>query len=755
MSKGRALEAPLRGVSRLGSRVRLLVPSATVFFTGGCFAVLVLVAYRLVARSLGASLYTWTSILGVALTGLAVGHYLGGRIADRYHPRRAVAVLFGLSSAACIGLVVANNILTGGTWLWWFYWPSHVLLHVSLVLLVPSTLLGAICPVVAKMAVGSVTTNVGRTIGVVYAWAAAGGIVGTFLAGFFLIVAFENTAILWFLGAALLLVAVLYWISCWAMYLWGMVFIALATMGMADEPWAQEAGTAALLRERPDPNVVFEAETLYGHLAVRRTDRRPDTRVFVQGALPGEEKVIQDAVHLPAPYLKVFAELTRGLLGDRKSPALLVLGAGGYVFPRYAKAAWPDCRVDVVEVDPGVTLAAREAFGLDDEAALRTIPMDARCYLDQVRKTAAPERPAPKYDFIYEDAVHDGVVPFPLVTKECNDAIAGLLADDGVYLAHLVDIYPEGRLLGRVVNTISETFPHVYVVVGRSGSPAVRDVCIVIATRRTLDPQTLLDGSGKYAEFSSLDDTQIAALKKGCDGAVLTDEYAPVENLLAPVRETQATAILARKYFDQAREFQAQNHPEASVQAYREALQLDPSLAVEAHEQMGLICLGQGKLQMAAESFRQAIAAHDGSGAGRQVMGAVHRHLGLVLGRMDQLKEGKEQLRRAVDWFRIELQENPGNVVLWEQLGETSATLGDFKGASDAFEKAVALEPRNPSHYQKLARALERQHRYDDAVAVVRKHVQLVKEQGRRDLESQLAQYIDVLKYNKVKRGDK
>ena len=98
--------------------LRMVVPSATGFFSGACLVVLELVASRLVAGALGSSLYTWTSIVGVALTGISVGSYLGGRMADRRDARRALAVLFGLSSAACVGIVVANNLIGSWMWLW-------------------------------------------------------------------------------------------------------------------------------------------------------------------------------------------------------------------------------------------------------------------------------------------------------------------------------------------------------------------------------------------------------------------------------------------------------------------------------------------------------------------------------------------------------------------------------------------------------------------------------------------------------------
>jgi len=70
MSERRALEVLKRGLVRPRLLAHLLVPGATAFFTGGCTVILVLVASRLIARSVGTSLYTWTSILGVGLAGL-------------------------------------------------------------------------------------------------------------------------------------------------------------------------------------------------------------------------------------------------------------------------------------------------------------------------------------------------------------------------------------------------------------------------------------------------------------------------------------------------------------------------------------------------------------------------------------------------------------------------------------------------------------------------------------------------------------
>ena len=40
------------------------------------------------------------------------------------------------------------------------------------------------------------------------------------------------------------------------------------------------------------------------------------------------------------------------------NPRVLVIGGGGYTFPRYAMEVLPETRMDVVEIDPGVTQVA-------------------------------------------------------------------------------------------------------------------------------------------------------------------------------------------------------------------------------------------------------------------------------------------------------------------------------------------------------------------------------------------------------------
>jgi len=730
----------------------MLVPSVTVFFSSGCIVILELVAVRLVARDLGSSLYTWTSIIGVVLAGLSIGNYIGGRLADRFHARRVLAVLFGLASAACVAIVVLNHAAGRWLWLWRLNWPAHVVLHVSLVFLLPSALLGTIGPVVAKMALGR-GLGAGRTVGTIHAWGAAGAIAGVFLAGFFLIPHHGSVMIVWLLGAALLAMAFLYWVSCWALHLWAIVFAALATMGMAPAEWAQNAGVSAGLREVRDPNLVlYESETPYHHIQVRRVSERPDRRAFWQDQFKHGEIVIGDVTNLQCFYTEIYAGLTQGLCELDDSLTVMVFGGRGYAFPQYLEVSWPASEIEVVEIDPGVTRAAMEAFGLDKDTAIRTVNTDAQSRVNQILRGPSPEGRAKRYDFIYGDAITDCTVPFQLVTKEFNDKVAQLLAENGVYMMSLIDTYKGGQFLGAVVSTLEESFPCVHVIGSRQGRSSLRETFVVVATRRAFDPEKLLRQYNEHLPFWVLDESEVAHLKEQAHHLVLTDDYAPTETLLTPAVRQGATKRLASRYLWEAQMLQRRGQRASSTAEYRKAMALNPLMSIRAYSAIGQMCIEQGDLEDAVEVFQGAIDYQIGSGLEQTAIAPVHMNLGILLCRMERSDEGQTHLAEAVKWFRIDLQQNPKSFVAWTWLGETLALMGDLREASDAFERAVALEPENVTSYRKWAKVLELQRRYDEAIAVLRRQIVLLRQQGQKDTARQVSQYIEILEYRRVKQ---
>ncbi|MDP7276825.1 MAG: fused MFS/spermidine synthase [Planctomycetaceae bacterium] len=157
-----------------------------VFGSNVCIMVLELTASRLLAHHIGQSLYTWTGVIGVVLAGITIGNYIGGALADRFGHFVLLAILFLLASATSAAALMLDG------WMVQFVrpesigWPIWVLCVVSTIFMVPAIALGTISPVVASLAL-SRSRRTGFTVGNVYACAALGSIVGTFLAGFRLI----------------------------------------------------------------------------------------------------------------------------------------------------------------------------------------------------------------------------------------------------------------------------------------------------------------------------------------------------------------------------------------------------------------------------------------------------------------------------------------------------------------------------------------------------------------------------------------
>src|SRR3954451_4723942 len=93
-----------------GLAVRIL-PYALAFFSSLCIMILELVASRLVARHVGASLSVWTSVIGIMLGGICLGNVLGGRLADRIDPARALGPLYALGAALTLGTLWMNGLV--------------------------------------------------------------------------------------------------------------------------------------------------------------------------------------------------------------------------------------------------------------------------------------------------------------------------------------------------------------------------------------------------------------------------------------------------------------------------------------------------------------------------------------------------------------------------------------------------------------------------------------------------------------------
>lgn len=727
----------------------ILIPSATVFFSSACIMVLELVAGRLVARYLGSSLYTWTSVIGVVLAGIAIGNYLGGRIADRFPARKTLAVLFAISSAACVGTVILNNLVGELVLLWYFKWPIRVFSHVFMVFLAPSILLGTISPVVAKMALDRGLPT-GRTVGDIYAWGAAGSIVGTFLAGFYLIAAMGTIAIIWTVGAALLAMAILYWARLWALYVWAAIFIALMTMGVASTDWAKNTGASLGLREKNDPSILYEDESQYNYIAVIQLSPDPDRRKFMQDKLTHSLIIMNNMRDLEYGYTQIYAAVTHRLSQDKNKLSVLGIGGGGYVFPRYVEKVWPGSRVDVAEIDPRVTEAAIQAFGLERNTTINTFTMDARNYVDELLKRMRAGEEVPRYDFIYGDAFNDYSVPYQLITKEFNEKIAQLMTEDGVYMTNVVDIYDSGQFLGSVINTLEQTFFNVYVL-SETNAHDERNTFVIVAAKQEVNLDGLINQCSKDIDIWYLNNSEIDTLKEKSHGIILTDDYVPTEHMLAPVVRNHTIDFLSAKYEDFAERLRQKGKFDKGIATYKELIKFNPTRSVSAFSEIAKMMEQQGKLKEAAEALHQAIKYNEQAET-KINTSIVHLNLGLLLKVLKRPEKAKEHFYKAIEELRKKLAKNPKSQYTIFSLGVALAEVKQLREATKYFRQAINMDPLQVEKRLTLAQTLVMQELYDEAIKQLGKDIEFMLEHSQEDDATILQEFLESVKLGKSKQ---
>lgn len=498
---------------------RLWQPIPIVFISNACIMVLELVAGRMIAPFVGVSLYTWTSVIGVVLAGISLGNYLGGWLADRWASLRLLGLIFLLGGAASLVILAAEKI---GYRL--PEWPvtAQILFMTAALFFVPSMILGGVSPLVAKLAVRDLART-GTTLGRIYAAGTVGSIVGTFATGFVLISWFGTHTIV--LGVAVVLGGL------GALLLVGggrdgadplLVISALLLVGAA----------AAFVANRGALSGVCTRETNYFCIRVQESEHEGEMmQVLVLDRLVHSYSSLTNPIRLIYTYEKLFAELT-AYQAQRASPlSALFIGGGGYTFPRYMEALYPGSTLHVIEIDPGVTEIAYERLGLPRESRVVSFNEDARLFM---------MRPAARtYDIIFGDAFNDFSVPYHLTTRQFNDDVHRWLSPGGMYLVNLIDGYRHD-FVRSFVHTLQQTFRHVYVAPCSANWRAdSRMTYVIIATDADIDMAAMATvstglGDPQLATYL-LDEPALAALLAEARPILISDDFAPVEQMLAPM----------------------------------------------------------------------------------------------------------------------------------------------------------------------------------------------------------------------------
>jgi tetratricopeptide (TPR) repeat protein len=383
---------------------------------------------------------------------------------------------------------------------------------------------------------------------------------------------------------------------------------------------------------------------------------------------------MDDPLNVHYGYIRIFSELTRVRAADRRRIDTVTIGGGGYVFPRYLEHEWPGSRVEVVEIDPAVTAAATAAFGLPGDTRIRTIHSDGRVFVNRLAERRARGETVPRYDFVYLDAVNDFSVPYQLTTVEFFTKVDELLSPDGMLLINSIDLLESGLFLGSLARTLGEVFPHVgvYTIEGHERMRGDSRLTFVLAASRR---PWAWDGSEGVVRMK---ESAVEAYRRMAGELILSDSFAPVENLLAPVVRASSHEVAANEALARAIDLGRRGDLEGYVRYCREALRKDPQFA-EAHYHLGVGLYRQGDAAAAVSHWEQALrSAPD--------YAEVHYSLGAAY-------YGQGDLDRAWRHLTTALRLRPEMAEAHNAAGIVLEARGDLAGAMRLYEQAAKLDP--------------------------------------------------------------
>jgi predicted membrane-bound spermidine synthase len=533
--------------------------SLLVFTAGAVTLGVELSAARLLDPWFGNSQVVWAALIGLILLYLALGAWLGGKLADR-HPTLTGLLLVATVAGLGVALIptVSPPILRFAALGLEGFIPGLLagsLLAVLIIFSLPVILLGAISPWAVRLAVNNLE-HTGETAGRLYAIATAGSILGTFLPVLWLIPAYGTRLTFYILAGWLLVVVTAGTLLSrqarhfsWAPVV---VLIAIIILSLRTDPTAVRVGWD----DGAFGEIIYEDESLYNYISVRQwgTERHlklnegvgihsvyhPDT-VLSQGIWdyfllaplfrPTTREPVAGGPRNGRTFSSPDAPTQRTDARELCCRQVLLIGlAAGTVSELYTDVYGP-VPITGVELDPQIIDVGRRYFELD-RPNLTSIAADGRRWL----QSQAPDR---MFDVVLVDAYRPPYIPFHLTTVEFFDLVRSHLTPDGVIAINVGRTHDNFALVDALSKTLNQVFPSV-LVVDEPGPEDDLGNSIVVATVQPTTPETFRANAAalpqdlpqSFLSFVERVAPSVRTPHPSAETPIFTDDRAPVEQVV-------------------------------------------------------------------------------------------------------------------------------------------------------------------------------------------------------------------------------
>ena len=147
-----------------------------------------------------------------------------------------------------------------------------------------------------------------------------------------------------------------------------------------------------------------------------------------------------------------------------------------------------------------------------------------------------------------------------------------------------------------------------------------------------------------------------------------------------------------------------------SISIYKRGLQVDPNHPILQYN--------LARSYVATNSDLDAFKAFEAALRAKPSWKDAVKEYSALLNKYSRTKESCEVIQKAINLYPTD-----GN--LYYLLGKSFLVQTDYESAVKSFEKAISLDNTNPSYYEKLIFAYEREQKYDEGLEVAEKGIEL------------------------------
>jgi spermidine synthase len=385
------------------------------FFEGGAVMAVELVGAKMIAPFYGNSLYVWTAVLATTLAGLAGGYFFGGYLSGKKNAERSLFIVLTISAIiTALMPFTATKVMTAtlGMGL-----KSGTVTSSLVFLFPPLFCFGMISPLIVRC-LSTKIEMVGRAAGNVYAISTVGGIVFTFITGFYLIPGLGLKTSTYMMAALIAVFPAIYFLGRkrygppTILLLAFFMVNAFHGKALADKPSAERSYIRVMHRNDGVLGQIMVADDTLG--ASRSLFINNISQSFIN-VKTGESK--WKYVHRVATYASM----------KPAGSKVLLAGMGGGLLAQ--KLSLLGYELDVVDLDERMEKVSAEYFART--AKMNVLTDDIRHYLHVARS---------KYDIIILDVSLGENQPSYVYTQEAFSSINRILKDDGLLFIHFPGI---------------------------------------------------------------------------------------------------------------------------------------------------------------------------------------------------------------------------------------------------------------------------------------------------------------------------